>query len=387
MAIALSNLTGNKLRTLLTVVGIGLGIATIVFLVSLGYGLQELSLSQLASLEAVSTVSVSAGRLGAPDQALATQYAQDARVEKVVAVNSVSMQAGLTGDKHVDGVASLVPTDFFGLEGIKADSGAAYPADASKGVVVSSGLVSGLGTTAADLIGKELSLSLFITDPTSGVSKPVVDSVKVYGTYTDDTTVAAYVSPDLLKETGPLPISQLKLKVKDRTIIPAFKSELEAKGYAVTAVADTIDQLNTIFKVIQGVLAGFGAIGLLVASIGMFNTMTIALLERTREVGIMKAIGVEDKNVYLLFLMEAMLISLLGGLSGLIIGWTSAKAINIAVNLLAHYLGGQSVQLFYTPPSFVLLMLSFSLLVGFLTGFMPARRGSKINPLDALRYE
>ena len=385
--IAFSNLSGNKLRTLLTVLGIGLGIAAIVFLVSLGYGLQQLSLNQLASLEAVSTVSVSAGQLSSPNDTLVNTYQKDSRVEKVIKVNSISMKASLKSDKELDGVASLVPTEFFGYEGTRIDSGSKYPAGVKKGVVVSSGLVSGLGTTPAEIIGKQINVTFFVVDVTTGSNKSVDETAKVYGTYTDDSTVNGYFSDDLLDATGALPITQLKIKLKDRTQIPAFKNELISQGYTVSAVADTIDQLNSIFKIVQGVLAGFGALGLFIASIGMFNTMTIALLERTREVGIMKSIGVEDKNIYLLFLVEAMLISTLGGLSGLALGWGAAKIVNFAINYLAHVLGGDQVTLFYTPVSFVIIMISFSILVGLGTGFLPARRGSKINPLDALRYE
>jgi putative ABC transport system permease protein len=386
IGIAFGNLTGNKLRTLLTILGIGLGIATIVFLVSLGYGLQQLSLSQLASLEAVNAISVSAGRGAAPDQAFIDLYLKDSRVEKVVVVNSLSMQVTL-GDKKLDGVASVVPKDFFGLEGLKIASGTSYAADTTKGAVVSTALLKGMGLQPADIIGKEMIETLFVADINSGTTKSIQSTVKVYGVFTDDHSISTYLSPDLLKLTGVLPITQVKIKVHDRTIIPTFKTELEGKGYTVNAIADTISQLNTIFKVVQGVLALFGAVGLLVASIGMFNTMTITLLERTREVGIMKAIGVEDRTVYLLFLIEAVLISSLGGLSGLGIGWLSGKIINIAINLLAHSLGGESVQLFSTPLPFIAIMLSFSMLVGLLTGVMPARRGAKINPLDALRYE
>jgi putative ABC transport system permease protein len=385
-SIAVSNLTGNKLRTLLTVLGIGLGIATIVFLVSLGYGLQRLSLSQLAALEAVNAIGISAG-LAVPNQVLVEEYKKDSRVEKVISVNSISSQVGFDATKHVDGVSSLVPKDFFGLEGVKMNSGTIYPVDATKAAVVSTGLINGLNATPAAIIGKNLQVTLFITDLKTGLSKGIPSTVKVYGVYTDDSTIGAYLSADLLSLTGPLPLSQIKIKVKDRTLIPTMKTELVAKGFTVTAIADTIDQLNTIFKVVQGTLAGFGAVGLLVASIGMFNTMTIALLERTREVGIMKAIGVEDRTIYLLFLFEAMLISTLGGLSGLAMGWLFSQIINGALNILAKTLGGQSVQLFYIPLDFTLLMLGFSLFVGFGTGFFPARRGAKINPLNALRYE
>jgi putative ABC transport system permease protein len=153
------------------------------------------------------------------------------------------------------------------------------------------------------------------------------------------------------------------------------------------ALSDTVDQANKIFSVIQIVLALFGIVALTVSAIGMFNTMTISLLERTNEIGIMKSIGASNRDIRFLFLTESILIGSFGGIGGVIIGFMGTTTINLGFNFLANRLGGQSVNVFYTPIWFILFVLLFSTLIGLFTGIYPAERASKLNPLVALRYK
>lgn len=384
--IAITNVKGNKTRSALTILGISVGIATIVFLVSLGYGLQDLSVKRIASIEAVNAVSVSAGKIAAPDDAFIKKYSADSRIEKAVIVNSTPVQ-GIYKDTKIDGVAGIVPTDFFGLEGLKPDTGDFYRKEDTKSAIISTGFLKGFNIPAATIIGQPLTIKLFVKKADSQNADVIQEDLKIMGTYLDDTTAAAFISPDLLEKTGELPINQVKLKVKDRNQVLAVKNEIENAGYSVSSVADTIGQLDSVFSIIQIVLAVFGGIALVVASIGMFNTMTIALLERTRDVGIMKATGTEDSRIYLIFLSEAVLISSLGGTTGVVLGWITTKIINFGINELAKSVGGDQISLFTTPLVFVLIILGFSFFVGVSTGFLPARRASKLNPLEALRYE
>ncbi|MEK9156047.1 MAG: FtsX-like permease family protein [Patescibacteria group bacterium] len=384
--ISSSNLRGSTMRTALTVTGIGVGIATIVFLVSLGYGLQDLSMRRIASIGAVTTLNVSAGKISSPDKAFAEKYQSDARVEKVVVVNSVPVKGTFSGTA-IDAVANIVPGDFFGLEGLKPEAGDFYGNETAGGTVISTGFAKGVGKPIAELIGQEVAMKLFVKDAATSKVVPVDGTYKVYGAYLDDATAAAYLTPDTLKKTGNLAINQVKVKLKSKNDLVPVKSEIEGNGYSVSSVADTIGQLDLIFNIIKIILAVFGGVALVVASIGMFNTMTIALLERTRDVGIMKSTGTDDSAVYLIFLTEAILISGLGGAMGLALGWVTTIFVNFAVNSLARSVGGEAVDLFTTPMMFVIIMLAFSFLVGVSTGFLPARRASRLNPLEALRYE
>jgi len=138
---------------------------------------------------------------------------------------------------------------------------------------------------------------------------------------------------------------------------------------------------------VQIVLSFFGAVALMVSAIGMFNTMTIALLERTQEIGIMKSLGASNGDIKKTFLVEAVLIGFLGGVSGILTGIGASEIFNFGVNKLAGSFGGDKVDLFYIPIEFMLMILVFSTTVGLMTGFYPARRAAKLNPLDALRYK
>ena len=124
-----------------------------------------------------------------------------------------------------------------------------------------------------------------------------------------------------------------------------------------------------------------------VASLGMFNTLTVSLLERTRETGGMKAIGMVSDEVQDLFLAEAMIMGLSGGLGGLIFGFLVGETLSIIISVIAIAKGQGFIQLNYLPPYFVAFIIICAFLVGLLTGLYPARRAKKTSALNALRYE
>ena len=167
----------------------------------------------------------------------------------------------------------------------------------------------------------------------------------------------------------------------------AVREAIISQGYIVSALSDIIEQANQIFRVVQIVLGLFGIVALIVSAIGMFNTMTIALLERTQEIGIMKALGAANADIWNMFLGESVIIGFFGGLGGVLIGLAAGEAFNYGINLLAGVMGGVKIDLFATPYWFVLFIMIFSTFVGFATGVYPASRAAKINCLDALRYK
>ena len=132
-------------------------------------------------------------------------------------------------------------------------------------------------------------------------------------------------------------------------------------------------------------LGCFGVIALIVSAIGMFNTMTIALLERTVEIGIMKSIGASDLSISGMFVTEATIMGFLGGIGGVILGLLTGEIFNALINFVATKFGGTSLDLFFSPPWFIFMIVVFGTVVGCATGVIPARRASNIDPLDALR--
>jgi putative ABC transport system permease protein len=159
------------------------------------------------------------------------------------------------------------------------------------------------------------------------------------------------------------------------------------QGFLVSSLSETIDQANKIFRIIQIVLFSFGLIALIVSAIGMVNTMTISLLEKTNEIGIMRSLGITSSDIKKIFFMESGIMGFLGGIGGVCVGYISGTIVNFAFNIFAKNLGGQSLELFYTPGIFIGFVIVFSTLVGVLTGIFPSVRAAKLNPLDALRYK
>jgi putative ABC transport system permease protein len=181
--------------------------------------------------------------------------------------------------------------------------------------------------------------------------------------------------------------SRLKIRCKSSRDIDAVKSRLSEKGLVVSSLSETVAEVNRFFKIVNVILALFGVIALAVSAIGMFNTMTVALLERTQEIGIMKAVGASDSDIRRMFIAEASLMGFLGGVAGVILGMITGKVFNILVNILARQFGGKPVNLFSYPLWFVLLIVGLGFLVGFFTGVIPARRASAVDPLQALQYK
>ena len=143
------------------------------------------------------------------------------------------------------------------------------------------------------------------------------------------------------------------------------------------------NSFNNIFAVVQGVLVGIAGISLLVGGVGIMNTMYTSVLERTKEIGTMKAIGAKNSHILFLFLVESGLLGLAGGLIGVIIGLGMAKGTEYAATA---YIGSPLLQA-SMDPLIIFGALSFSFIVGTLSGVLPALQASKLKPVDALRYE
>ncbi len=162
-------------------------------------------------------------------------------------------------------------------------------------------------------------------------------------------------------------------------------------GFMAYSSQSTVEGINSFFVVLQIIFGGIGAIALLVAAIGIANTMTMAILERTREIGLMKAIGATNKDVLTIFLGEAAGIGFLGGLGGMLLGWGGSKVLNIVA---MQYMASQAQQgvissgISTVTPSWLLLFaVIFATLVGFLSGLYPALRAATLEPVMALKYE
>jgi putative ABC transport system permease protein len=166
--------------------------------------------------------------------------------------------------------------------------------------------------------------------------------------------------------------------------VRTFRSD----GYQVQSLELILEQANRVFAVINVMLASVGGLALFVASLGIVNTMIMAIYERTREIGTMKAIGASRSDIRGLFMIEAGLIGLLGGAVGIVGGWLLGLALN---KVIAWYIERERLPIdatfFVTPWWLALAALGFAALVGIVAGLYPAARAARLDPLVALRYE
>ncbi|MGC8855616.1 MAG: ABC transporter permease [Anaerolineae bacterium] len=186
--------------------------------------------------------------------------------------------------------------------------------------------------------------------------------------------------------------SQVIVKVADVQQVLEIADQIKNLGYQAFTPQSFVQGINNFYLVLQIIFGGVGAIALLVAAIGIANTMAMAILERTREIGLMKAVGATNRDVLSIFLGEAAGIGFLGGLGGVLIGWLAGAAINV---LALAYLAAQTAQqggppptvAVYTPLWLPLFALAFATFIGLLSGLYPALRAATMTPVLALKYE
>ncbi len=186
--------------------------------------------------------------------------------------------------------------------------------------------------------------------------------------------------------------SQVTVQVADARQALEVADQITQLGFQAYTPQSFVQGINNFYLVLQVIFGGVGAIALLVAAIGIANTLTMSILERTREIGLMKAVGATNRDVLSIFLGEAAGIGFLGGLGGVLIGWLAGQAINV---LALVYLTQQTATqggmppsvAVYTPPWLPVSALVFSTLVGMVSGLFPALRAATMAPVSALKYE
>lgn len=381
----------RPMRTLLTVLGVGVGIGTVLFLVSLGYGLQNAILSRITTADALLTLDVNPGtsELIQLDNSSLQRISQMEHVEEVSPVITASSQITV-GELTGDGIMYAVNPSFFRLSGVEAIKGELFTNE--NDLLISTAAIQLLNLDIENSIGTEVDIKFFVPSINEdGVEEiRAVDRGRPYivsGVIRDDTESLVFVPLSTVSDSGINTYLETKVKVSNGDYMIDVRNQIMEMGFFVSALRDTIDQAKKIFQIIQIILGLFGLVALIVSSIGMFNTMTVMLLERTNEIGIMRSIGVTRKDIKILFLAESMIMGFLGGVGGVILGYLGGEIANFAMNILAKNFGGQSLNLFVRPLWFVMLIIIMSTFIGFLTGVFPARRAGKLNPLEALRYK
>jgi ABC-type antimicrobial peptide transport system permease subunit len=178
------------------------------------------------------------------------------------------------------------------------------------------------------------------------------------------------------------------IRVDDPVALTQVRARLKESGFGSFSIVDQLEQFRTVFLIIDSVLGLLGGISLLVASFGIANTMIMSILERTREIGIMKAIGAEDREIKLIFFVEAAVLGLTGGVIGVFGAWgIDALANRLAYRFILKPQGASFVDFFSLPPWLTIGAILFALLVSIVAALYPAARAARIDPVQALRHD
>jgi putative ABC transport system permease protein len=412
---ALGNLTRHKARTALTTVGVIVGILTIVTMVSLGIGVQHEMKDAFDSvgLETVrlypTTEDVGAYDLfGSPPRTmlLTPELIRDlqARDDVIEVIPFLSLPSSIRMTLKLDGQETRanplgprpasVPEPF--ETPAETLAGVDEPPEEGGGVVVSQGILRelvGEGSDLAQLVGREVEVVLYAPRGESQTYRFQIAGIttREWGNLTlsmaDRLAMLEwwFNDPEYLANRGYDEVFVRARSLNDAAQIVDWLSSL---GYEVQSLKMMLDMANRGMIILQTMLGSVGGLALLVASIGIANTMVMAVYERTKEIGILKAVGAAPGQIRGLFVVEASLIGLLGGILGTILGWLLGKGLNWLILEILHW---QEVPVqgtfFVVSWWLVLAALAFATLVGLLAGLYPAARAARLAPLEALRYE
>ncbi|MBI4177241.1 MAG: ABC transporter permease [Candidatus Aenigmarchaeota archaeon] len=388
------NFSHRKTRTLLTIIGIVIGVTAIVALTSVASGLKIYIKDQLNSLGADTLIiapgSVVGGGFG-PPRLFKELTKKD--VDAVSSVNGVKLASGFLVLNTKSGFRKETQSaNVFGVEGSETEQvfSDLPPFQIQNGREISkndrSEAVIGYGT-ANDMFSDKIKIGDKIK--ISGRDFKVVGMLKRIGNQNNDNSVV--INMDAVRElfNEPEKISSMFVKVEEgrdpKLVAEEISKRLEKKrgqkDFQVLTSASLADTINSVLSSIEVVIVGIALISVAVGGVGIMNTMFMSTFERTREIGIMKALGATDNVVLSIFLSEAALVGFSGGLIGLFFGSIFATIFSYASQSLSF-----TIKAVVTP-EIITGSLLFSTVIGVVAGFIPARMASKMQPVDALRYE
>ncbi len=389
------NLRSSKLRSFLTIGGVAIGIGIITILICLGFGVQKLVVSEVTKKNPINVISISNRNL---ENFI---ILNDENIEKIKSIEGVQNVAAVmeTGGKvywaesQTDSIIYGTNKDYIGLGEVKFSHGNIEDCDANQNTAaLSSRLAKILGfSNPADALGKEMEFDMiFSSDIMADLQKDTNSekrTFKVVGIVNDDQNTYLYFPlPFLKKNFGITGAQSGKIKV-DTEKVATIRAQIEQMGFVTESVIDLVNDINSFFNIIRIAMIILGTIIMSISAMGMLNTLSVSLLQRTKEVGILKALGAKRNDIFKMFVFEAAIISFLGGTIGFFGGYGMAYLINVVFNILAVQNGHATLNFVYIPYYFVIAIVIFIFFLGLVTGLMPARRAARIHALDALRYE
>lgn len=261
---------------------------------------------------------------------------------------------------------------------------------AQRVALVNRAFLSVLGISESEAIGKVFETTLRLDssffEGEYQIETPPTE-ITIIGVLSEERTSSFYMPFDDIKSLGVTQYSQLKVVIKQEKDMKEIRQAIESMGFRTSSVVDTVNSINSLFDSLRVLLSIVGMVALSIAALGMFNTLTVSLLEKTREVGLMKAIGMCSNEVKRLFLAESIIMGLSGGIFGVIVGFVAGQVLSMFVSSLSISQGQGYINLVHIPIALALGIITLAFMVGILTGLYPSHRATKISALNALRYE
>lgn len=388
------NLRSNKTRSVLTIGGVAIGIGIISFLLCIGFGIQGMIIEEVTKNNPRDILDINNGNL---DNFVALD---DGVIEKITKIQGVEMvkreittggKVGFEGSQ-TDAVIYVAGKEYLDLARINYKRKEKTFEDNQPNALISVQLANLLGFgNPIDAIGKIVKYDIVASKEIhSKIQEEKTfegNEIEVVGIIEGESSVMR-LPFSYAKETFGIDLAQMgKVKAKSPELIGSIEQEIQHLGFLTESINEVIEDINNFFVIIRIVLIVLGTIIMSISAMGMLNTLSVSLLQRTKEVGILKALGAKRTDIFKMFIFEAIIISIFGGVLGLFGGYGFAFLIN---KLLIYFASRQDVVLsnFVTMPSYFLIALgSFILFLGLATGIMPAYRAARIHALDALRYE
>ena len=406
--LSLSHVRKSKMRSWLTIIGIVIGVAAIVAIISIGDGLQASVQKSLGSLGA-DLITVSPGY----SRAIGTGPGQGSQGGGVSTLNltdkDLNVIKQVPGVIYVNGMVSGRSDMIMGTEKTSVSiSGVDITVWRS---IITTELESGRylqpGDSNAVVIGYSLAHNVFLQPITQ--NRPVTIGGKIFkvvGIFAQSggfggTDNAVYMPADPARDVITETVDRnhftsITVKIADQNLADRVKTDIEQKlmmsrhvnsrtrDFTVTAFASIQQQISSVTQAITLFLGAIAAVSLLVGAVGIANTMFMSVMERTRQIGLLKSLGATDTEVMKVFLIESGLFGVVGG----VIGVTTGILISVIISSIGlQMMGPGGTMTTVVSPQLIIFALTFSIIVGVLSGVMPARSAAKMNPVDALRFE
>ncbi|RZN43452.1 MAG: ABC transporter permease [Methanophagales archaeon ANME-1-THS] len=390
------NMKERRARSALTVLGITVGIGAVIALISLGYGMQAAITEQLIEMADVIMVTPGAQELGSfgsygsfTDRDLEA-VKRIGGVKDAVAMRSAMEDVEYRGETFRLTITGINPQD------IAAVFGETIKREAEAGMAAGRDLRE--NDKKACEIGYSIAYEYFKQDMSvndrltiNSTKFRVVGVLEKQGGFRAGVDSAIYITTrDSISILDNQDISEIFVRVRHIEDAEKIAAEIEKRiddnhklddFTSAMTMGSAIEQLESVFGILQVVLIALSSISLLVAAMGIMNTMLMSVMERTHEIGVMKAIGAKNRNILTLFLLEAGVVSAVGGVCGCILGILAARAISFGIQTAFDV---EIVAI--VKPEVLLGGIAVAVLVGILSGLYPARKAAKMSPVEAVKY-